>query len=468
MKDLRSFLRELESGPGPVYEVHREVSPDRELAAIVKLLEARGNPVVYFHKVTGSPLPVIAGIHGDRERIALALGTSVSNTVEHFLKRLEERTAPEIAAAGPVKDVKFLNEDVDLEHLPIPTHAEKDGGRFLTAAVGIARDRETNAVNTGIYRMMVLDRNHVTVGTGTDLGVIIEDYHRAGEIVEFAAVVGHHPAFQVSSQAKIPRGKDSFEVASALLGEPIVLVDGESVNLQVPAAAEIVIEGRFEPGRKADDGPFGESPRYYDSHWGYVLEITAITHRKDAMFLDLNNVHQEHRCLSIFPAREAQLLAQLRAVFPHVRAVRMPLSCAAMHVYISVDPRRDGEAKQILMVALGAFPRLKHAVAVNTDVDITDHESVLWALTTRFQGDRDLIVAPYVAGTSMDPSSYTLEERHVPGEIRTQVGFDATMPVSLPFRERADLLGADFKNLDLDAYAASTSESATTPWRERQ
>jgi 2,5-furandicarboxylate decarboxylase 1 len=250
------------------------------------------------------------------------------------------------------------------------------------------------------------------------------------------------------------------------MGEPIVLVDAETVDLQVPAAAEIVIEGRFEPGRKADDGPFGESPRYYDSSWGYVLDVTAISHRGDAMFLDINNVHQEHRCLSIFPAREAQLLALLRGMFPHVQAVRMPIATAAMHAYISVDPRRDGEAKQILMVALGAFPRLKHATAVNTDVDIDDHESVIWAMTTRFQGDRDLIVIPYVAGTSMDPSSYTLEERYVPGDLRTQVGFDATMPVSVPFRERADIVGADFAELDLGAYLESASDSSPAPWRK--
>src|SRR5262249_26520192 len=151
-------------------------------------------------------------------------------------------------------------------------------------------------------------------------------------------------------------------------------------------------------------------------------EVTAITHRRDAIYLDINNVHGEHTCLSVFPAREAQLLSQLRSVYPHVSAVRIPSRTAGMHAHISVDPQHDGEAKQILMLGLGAIPRLKHAVVVNTDVDINDDESVLWALATRFQGDRDLLVVPYVSGTPMDPSSYALDTRYVGGELRTQVG----------------------------------------------
>jgi 2,5-furandicarboxylate decarboxylase 1 len=305
----------------------------------------------------------------------------------------------------------------------------------------------------------------VTVGTGTDLRAIIEEAHADGRTVEFAAVVGHHPAFQVSSQAKIPRTVDSLEIAGAMLQEPLAVVRGETVDLPVPACAEIVLEGRIQPGAVEPDGPFGESPRYYESGWGYVLEVTAILHRRDAIYLDINNVHGEHTCLSVFPAREAQLLSALRSAYPHVRAVRIPTRTAGMHAHISVDPLRDGEAKQILMVALGAIPRLKHAVAVNTDVDISVDESVLWALATRFQGDRDLFVAPYVSGTSMDPSSYTLDDRYSPGELRTQIGFDATLPVGVRFRERADQVGPSFADMDVDAVLAPGDTLRPAPWR---
>jgi 2,5-furandicarboxylate decarboxylase 1 len=313
--------------------------------------------------------------------------------------------------------------------------------------------------------MMVLDRNHITVGTGTDLRAIIEEAHAAGRIVEFAAVVGHHPAFQVSSQAKIPRTVDSLAIAGAMLGEPLAVVDGDTVSLPVPATAEIVLEGRFQPGVMSPDGPFGESPRYYESGDGYVLEVTAITHRHDAIYLDINNVHGEHTCLSCFPAREAQLLGLLRSSYPHVRAVRIPTRTAGMHAHISVDPHRDGEAKQIAMMALGAIPRLKHVVAVNTDVDIYDDESVLWALATRFQADRDMFVMPHVSGTTMDPSSYSLHDRWTPGDLRTQMGLDATLPVGVPFRERADQVGPQFADMDIEAVAAPRDPSRATPWR---
>lgn len=258
---------------------------------------------------------------------------------------------------------------------------------------------------------------------------------------------------------------DSLEIAGAMLREPLAVVRGETIDVPVPAFAEIVIEGRTVPGETRPDGPFGESPRYYESGWGYLFEVSAITHRHDAIYLDINNIHGEHTCLSCFPAREAQLLAQLRTAYPHVREVRIPTRTAAMHANVSVDPRRDGEGKQIAMVALGAIPRLKHVVVVNTDVDIYDDESVLWALATRFQGDRDLLVAPYVSGTTMDPSSYTLQDRNTPGDLRTQVAFDATLPVGVPFRERADHVGAEFAALDLDRVLAPADVTRSTPWR---
>lgn len=464
MKDLRSFLRELEQVES-VVDVSRPVSSDRELPAVVKLLESQGNPVVYFDQVAEAEMPVICGVHGTRERIALALGSPVDRTVDDYLERLAHGIAPEVTTSAPVKDVVLTRDDVDLGRLPIPIHADKDAGRFLTAAVGIARDQGHANCNTGIYRMMVLDRNHVTVGTGGHLREIIDEDHATGRETELVVTVGHHPAFQVSSQSKIPRSQDSLEVAGALLGEPLAVASAETVDLPVPAAAEIVLEGRLVPGRTEPDGPFGESPRYYESGYGYVLEVSAVSHRQDAVFMDINNVHQEHRCLSTFPTREGQLLAALRAIYPHTRAVLMPLSTAAMHAYISIDPSRDGEAKQVLLLALGSNPRLKHAVVVETDVDITDHEHVLWALTTRFQGDRDLIVVPNVSGTSMDPSSYTLVDRFEVGELRTQVGFDATKPVGVPFRERADIVGSPYDAIDLEDYVAPGENRTRPPWR---
>jgi 2,5-furandicarboxylate decarboxylase 1 len=464
VKDLRSFLQDVEQVES-IVDVVREVSYDRELPAVVKLLESRGNPMVYFHNVAGADMPVISGVHGTRERIALALGSPVDRTVDDYVDRLSAGVSPQAATSAPVKDVKLTGADVDLGRLPIPIHAAKDRGRFVTAGVGIAQDDENGNTNTGIYRMLLLDRNHLTVGSAGHLREIIEEAHAAGRKVEFVVVIGHHPAFQVSSQAKIPRTQDSLEIAGALLREPLAVEAAETVDLPVPAGAEIVLEGRFVPGRIEPDGPFGESPQYYESGDAYVLEVSAVTHRRDAVFMDINNVHQEHRCLSTFPAREGQLLAGLRAVYPHTRAVLMPLSTAAMHAYISIDPTRDGQAKQVLMVALGSNPRLKHAVVVDTDVDIFDHEHVLWALTTRFQGDRDLIVLPNVGGTSMDPSSYTLTDRFVGGELRTQVGFDATKPVGVPFPERADIVGSPYNAIDLDDYVVSAEDPAPAPWR---
>jgi 2,5-furandicarboxylate decarboxylase 1 len=458
-RDLRSFFQVLREQEEPIVYVKREVSVKHELSALTKLLESRGNPVIVFERVKDFEMPVVTGVHATRERIALAIGCEPRAGAECFLDRIACPVAPILESTGPVKEVRLVGGDVDLALLPIVLHAQKDGGKYLTVGVGLAVDDVSGAVNTGIYRMMVVDRNHLTVTSGTDLSRIIRGAEAKGRRLEFVIALGHHPAFQVSSQAKIPTTVDSLGVAGALLREPLVMAPAESVTANVPAWAEIVLEGQFLIGERQEDGPFGESPRYYDQYPSFVLEVTAVTHRQSPIFLDLNNVHVEHRCLSIFPAREAQLLETLRRVLPFVTAVHMPLGSAAMLAFIQIDQLTDGDAKRAALTALGIFPRLKHVFVVDSDVDIYDFDHVLWAMTTRFQADRDLFMLPYAAGTEMDPSSYSLTDRFDSrGALRTQVGFDLCRPVSVPFKERADELG-DYAAVDPADYLVTTDGS---------
>jgi 2,5-furandicarboxylate decarboxylase 1 len=458
-RDLRSFLQLLQETGEPIVHVHREVSVDRELAALTKLLERRGNPVIHFDRVKDYEIPVVTGVHATRRRIALAIGCEPEEGPAWFLDRLAHPIPPVIEPTGPVKEVRVVGGDVDLAELPIVIHAQKDGGKYLTVAVGMSMDDVSGVVNTGIYRMMVVDRNHFTVASATDLSTIVRRAEAHGQRLDFVIALGHHPAFQVSSQAKIPTSVDSLAVAGALLGEPLVMTPAETISATVPAWAEIVLEGQFLLGERQEDGPFGESPNYYDRYPSFVLEVTAITRRRSPLYLDLNNVHVEHRCLSIFPAREAQLLDTLRRIFPFVQRVHMPLGSAGMMAFVQIDQQQDGDAKRTALSALGAFSRLKHVFVVDSDVDIYDFDNVMWALTTRFQADRDLFMIPYSAGTAMDPSSYSLTDRYdADGALRTQVGLDLCRPVGVPFRERADDLG-EFANIDLDDYLAAPERS---------
>lgn len=455
-KDLREFLRKVEKDPTQeIVRVSREVSVVHELSAVVKKLELeRGNPMVMFENVADSDLRVVASVQGTKERIALALGQPVGQCVEWFTKTLEEPIPVTQVHTGPVKDVKYLGDDVDLGVLPLGVHAAGDGGRYFTSGCVLVRDPVTGNTNTGVYRMMVKGRNRITVTTDLphDLGKVIR-YGQANDIpIDFAIVVGHHPALLIGSQAKNPMELDALSLSGALMGESMLVTPAETVDLNVPAYAEIVVEGRILPGQREHEGPFGEFTYYYGSSNGYLAEITAITHRQDAIFVDLHPTHNEHRCLWIFPGREARLLAKLREVLPTVTDVHIPLHGAGMSAYVAMEKTHDADARRALMIVLSSDNYLKHAVVVDSDVDIFDDQQVLWALNLRFQGDVDLMVLPNSRGIHVDPSSYSLTDRHKPGGLTTKVGFDATMSVEVPFPPRADLLPEEYADLDLDDY----------------
>jgi 2,5-furandicarboxylate decarboxylase 1 len=459
--DLRTHLQALEGAGEQIVRVSREVSPDLELTSIVKLLERRGNPVVYFENVKGSKLPVVAGVNGTRNRIAIAIGTSPQRLIDHYKGLIETPIPIKEVATGPVKDVRVTGDDVDLRRLPLVTHAAHDSGPFLTSGVGLARDPESGAVNTGIYRMELKDRNHLTVDADAhgDLAEIIRRRAARGDAQDFVVAIGHHPALMIGSQADVPIDEDSLAVSGAILGEPMEMVPAETLDALVPAAAEIVLEGRFLGLDKERDGPFGEFAYYYSTDEAFLLEITAITHRSDAIFQDVHNVHPEHRNLWIVPNREAELLSTLRATFPNVHACHIVAASAGSHAYIQMTPKFEGEAKRVLMLALGSTVYLKQVIAVNADVDLWNPDELQWAIATRSQADRDSFTISHVSGYGADPSTYAYDTRvprgggspeHDDHAMTTVVGIDATLPVQFSFAERADVLPTEFADLDLD------------------
>jgi 2,5-furandicarboxylate decarboxylase 1 len=239
----------------------------------------------------------------------------------------------------------------------------------------------------------------------------------------------------------------------SLLGRSVPVTRCVTVDLDVPTHAEIVIEGRILPGERMAEGPFGEFSYYYGaSPRSPVCEITAITRRHDAIYLDIHPAHSDHRCLWLFPGREARLLSMLRQVIPGIRAVHLPLDGAGMVAYISLQKAHDGDVRRALMIALSSDVYLKHAMVFDPDVDIYDLGHVLWALAVRFQADSDLMVIPNARGFQEDPSSYSLSDRQTPGGLTTKSGFDVTAPMGTPYAERADLLPDKYADLRLDDY----------------
>jgi 2,5-furandicarboxylate decarboxylase 1 len=458
--DLRSFIQEAVDAGEPVIRIERKVNPVHELSAVVKAFERRGNPILVFENVEGSELPVVDGVFGSRERIALALGVDPQALTESYIARLGHPLEPEVVAEARSQDM-ITTDAVDLGALPICVHAPLDAGRYITSGVCLARDPESGAVNSGIYRIMVKGKDRVTlsVDSGDDLARILTGARERGESVDVAIVVGGHPAIAVASQTKIPITIDSLAVTGALLGTPLRVHDAVTVDLPVPADADVVIEGRVRTTPGEHEGPFGEFSYYYGDSIGWVCDITAISHRSDALWLDIHPTHREHRILAFAPAHEARLLQTLRRSRAAVQAVHIPTETAGLVACISLRKRHDGEPRQVAMSAFGVDSLIKHVVIVDDDVDVTDPGEVAWAVTVRVQADRDILMIPNAMGIAEDPSSYSYGSRVESRGLVTKTAIDATLPLEADIPPRADELPARYADLDPSDYLSPGSDS---------
>ena len=265
----------------------------------------------------------------------------------------------------------------------------------------------------------------------------------AGEGLEIALVIGVHPACILASQAIAALDSDEMEIAGALLGRPIEMVKCRTNRVRVPAHAEIVIEGRILPKVREPEGPFGEFPQYYGPRADReVIQVDAITHRKNAIFHTIVGGGVEHLLLGGIP-REATLLDHLQRSFPSVHDVRLTRGgTCRYHLAVKIDKKSQGEPKNIIMGAFGGHYDIKQVVVVDMDVNIDDETEIEWAVATRFQADRDLVIVSGAQGSKLDPSS--------DNGISAKMGIDATKPLSTDPMEFKRIHVKGVEKVDLD------------------
>jgi 2,5-furandicarboxylate decarboxylase 1 len=419
VKDLRGWLTQLESS-GRLAVAKEGVSLIDELAAISKRLEYER--AVVFPRPGGHAMPVVANIFADRGWVAESIGASTDQLLTRFQDAARHPLRWTEVDSAPAQEV--VHREIDLlKLLPIPKHNELDSGPYITAGLLISRNPRTGVQNVAIHRCQI---------SGSDrIGILLLPRHtkhyfqmaeEAGDALEVALVIGVHPACLLASQAIAALDEDEMEIAGALLGHPIEMVKCKTNSVRVPAHAEIVIEGRILPKVREPEGPFGEFPQYYgrraDSE---VLQVDLITHRKDAIFHTIVGGGAEHLVLGEVP-REATLLAHLQRSFPNVVDLRLTRGgTCRYHLVVKIDKKSNGEPKNIIMGAFGGHYDVKQVVVVDLDVNIDDPHEIEWAIATRFQADRDLVVVSGAQGSKLDPSS----DRG----ISAKMGIDATKPV---------------------------------------
>ncbi|MBI2958770.1 MAG: UbiD family decarboxylase [Betaproteobacteria bacterium] len=426
-KDLRSFLQEVKAKyPSEYVEVDKEISGAYETTAIVAKLEAqKRTPILRFNNVRGSNFPLVVNVCASRALVAAALGVGKEALPERYLQALDEQIKPEVVREAPVQEVVLKGDEIDLTKLPVQTYHDTDVGPYVSGSIVMAKDPDTGAYNCSYNRLMVKGPRKLGIymTPGKHLSQIYEKAEQRNKPMEIAMAVGNHPAWCMGTLYIGPYAVDERYVMGGLMGSPLELIPAKTVDLLVPARAEMIIEGEVLPFEREDEGPYGEFTGYSAGQIARpFINVKAVTHRKGAIYQDVcGGPHRELLLMSTIPM-EPGILHTMRQMIPAVQSVRCP---APFTLFVSIKKTREGQAKQALLTAFATDMQVKHCVVVDDDIDVTDNAAVIRAMATRMQADRDLFIIKGVTHDELDPS----RPEGVPASDK--VGIDATAKPSL-------------------------------------
>lgn len=425
---LRGFIERLKK-LGEILTISVPLDPKYEISALLTELGKKESPALFFEKVKGHRLPVVSNLLGTKKRLALALGIDPEKLFEEFPKRMGKEIPPKLTQDLSTKEVFYKGKRLDLKQLlPVLTHYEKDSGPYITSGFSSARDPETGVIGRGLHRMELRGKDQLGISLlNPPLSEIYSKYKKMGQRMEIATVIGMAPLIFIASILKAPSGMDKLSLIGGIAGEPIPIINAPHVDLQIPAFAEIVIEGFIDPKGKEVDGILGESSGYY---MGFskspTIQVTAVTLRKGAIYhaivpwsLEVDNL--------LYLVHGLDFIPKMKKEIPSIREIRLVPGTFGSHAVMSLDTDHKGEIRRALSLAL-SFTNIKKVVAVNTDINIDDDQELEWALATRFQADRDLLVMTQLRGQPIDPSA-------AEGFLTAKIGLDATKPKTEGFEK---------------------------------
>ncbi len=424
-KDLREFLVKLEE-EGELARVKVPVNPEYEIGAICRRVLDKWGPALFFEN-PHSKIPLAVNIVATRRRYAMALETTPEALHQEWIERTKVALEPIIVKDGPCKENILKGDDVDLFKFPIPIWNEMDGGPYITFPCHISRDPETGIGNAAMYRTQVFDRNTVGILAAPYRHIHLHGKKLSGPL-PVAIALGLDPAIHIASVASFPYGVDELAMAGSLRREPVKLVKCETVPLEVPADAEIILEGELRYDEEREEGYFGEFTGYYGLRKKRpTIKIKAITHRNNPIYLASyeGKPPQETNYLMGIPT-EAEILRLVP--LPGIKKVHVTDGgCGAFNAIVSIDKPFEGYGKMIAMAVMGTWGArfIKNLIIVDSDIDPFNMTEVEWALATRVQPDRDVEIIKAVTGVILDPS--LSEHERLTGHSRTsKMIIDAT------------------------------------------
>ncbi len=441
-QSLRAYLKKLEDN-NQLLVCEKEVDPKFDMGALVR--KFNGTKTMLFKKPKGYNVPAVAGVCGCRQRYADIFNVANDELVFPLTEAVANPKPYKVVSTGPVKE-NIIKRGIDIKKMyPIPTFHEKDSNPFITAGIVAVKDSETGRIHTSVRRLQVLGGNKLSVLIESPLLMDqCAEFDNNNKPLEIAVILGYDPIFMVASQVNSQvYGLDKYEVDSALRGEPLELVKCETIDMLVPAYAEMILEGVIPPKVREKEGPFGEMAGYYGGgNMQPIMEVSCILQRNNPIF-QFNFPSSSEHVLPNGLMREMHLYWQIKNMVSSVKAVHLPtVGGCRFHAIISIKKTNEGDGKSAILAALASNKDVKHVVIVDHDVDIFNPRDVEWAIATRVQADQDVVIIPGAKGSPLEPT-------HEMRGVTAKMGIDATAPLgSLNNKfERTKIPGSDRLNI---------------------
>ncbi|MGV7226953.1 MAG: UbiD family decarboxylase [Nitrosopumilus sp.] len=419
MSDLRSYISQIKK-INELKTVKTKVSTKFEIAGITAKVD--GSHAVLFEKIKESDFRLISNLVGTRKRFGIAVGGHESNIHEKVITAIKKAKKPKIAPLG-----KFMeNKSKNILSMPIVTHFEKESGPFITSSVVYSKNHETGKQNSSFHRMMPIDKTHLSIrmveGRHTHRSFIDAKEH--GEDLKIAITVGVHPAISIAGAYQAEWGKDEIDIANSLLDGKLTLAKLPFSGLNVPSGAEIVMEGKILQDKTHPEWMVEMLQTYDHKRSQPVFEIENLFFRNNPIFHDVLSGYSEHRLLMGMPI-ESKLNGELKKSFSQTKQVSLSDGgCNWLHAVVQIKKKNDSDPKKIIKKTFESHRSLKQVTIVDEDIDPNNAESIEYAMATRFQADKDLVILKNVRGSSLDPSSNQQKLQ------TAKMGIDATRSLS--------------------------------------
>ena len=419
MTDLRNYISLIKKS-GDLKIIKDPVSTKYEIAGITAKVD--GSFAVLFENIRESKFNLIANLVGTRKRFSQAIGSEETKIHEKVISAIKKAKKPKVVSLG-----KFMeNKSRNMSNIPIVTHFEKESGPFITSSIIYVKNPQTGKQNSSFHRMMPIDNNHFSIRMveGRHLHRCFMDAKEHGEDLKIAITIGVHPAVSIAGAYQAEWGEDEINIANSLLEGKLTLSKLPFTGLKVPSGTEIVMEGKILQDKTHLEWMVEMLQTYDHKRKQPIFELENLYFRNNPIYHDVLSGFSEHRLLMGMPI-ESKLNGELKKAFPQTKQVSMTNGgCNWLHAVVQIKKKSESDAKKIIKKTFQSHRSLKQVTVVDEDIDPNNAEAVEYAMATRFQADKDLIILTKVRGSSLDPSS---DQKNLQ---TAKMGLDATKSLS--------------------------------------